>query len=309
MKKFLLNILIACLMAGGVLSWISWISYSKMRYVDYRLPDDIHSITLGPSTTHGCINETIIPGLKNVSRDGTDFFYLMPILSKVLQNNPQIDTVYIPHGRHYLMTGKRADFEGQLSNVWDKLPFIFCGMDKQELTEVLKDVCFYVAILNPNSEDAFLDHRHSLEDFGFNCTSHKAQNLFNDKQLWSVAWYDSVYASIGNKYKVEDLRDFSHFARAIRVCRQYDVVPVMLFTPLYQYDKWFEPEGFYDYMQTLDSDLLVADYENFEFSNDTLCRRDVHHLNVYGAREFSTYIAEHGFKPIKLGEWLKQHGH
>ena len=95
MRKFLLNIIIVGLVAATILCLFTWMGVRKIDHTSFRLPDDIHLIALGPSTTQGSVNDTLIAGLQNMSRDGTGFEHLAPILSKLLEENPQIDTVYI----------------------------------------------------------------------------------------------------------------------------------------------------------------------------------------------------------------------
>ena len=91
---------------------------------------------------------------------------------------------------------------------------------------------------------------------------------------------------------------------AISICKSHNVVPVLFFTPLYHYDRWFPYDTFCEVMRDYDPELLVADYENFEFSDDSLCRRDVHHLNIWGANEFSKHLAKNGIQTVKLKDWI-----
>ena len=82
MRKFLLNIIALSIAAVTVLCFFTWMGVRKIGYVSYRLSDDTHSIALGPSTMQGSVNDTLIAGLQNISRDGTGLHYLVPLFQE-----------------------------------------------------------------------------------------------------------------------------------------------------------------------------------------------------------------------------------
>ena len=97
MRKFLLNIIIVGLVAAIILCFFTWMGVRKIDHTSFRLPDDIHLIAIGPSTTQGSVNDTLIAGLQNISRDGTGFDYLAPILSKLLEGSSKISNLDVAH--------------------------------------------------------------------------------------------------------------------------------------------------------------------------------------------------------------------
>lgn len=148
-------------------------------------------------------------------------------------------------------------------------------------------------------------------DYGFGFYSGKFHNLYDESMNWGGAWYDDSITTVhgGNVYTKDEIlekcaSEEKYSRMAIAICKKHNVVPVLFFTPLYHYDKWFPYGSFCEVMQDYDPEMLVADYENFEFSNDSLCRRDVHHLNIYGANEFSGYLAKNGIHTVSLKDWI-----
>ena len=93
--------------------------------------------------------------------------------------------------------------------------------------------------------------------------------------------------------------------RSIEICRERNVVPVLFATPLYQYDRWVDMQAFVEYMKTYDEDVLIADYEDFQFPDDSYYG-DVHHLNCKGADYFTSHLAHEGIKAIPLKQWIEE---
>lgn len=310
MRKFIFNIVAVCLAAAFILCLITWMGVRKIDNTDFRLPEDVHSIAIGPSTMQGSLNDTLLSGLQNFSRNGTHLSYIVPLLPKILEQNPQIDTVYINHGRFMYLPKPNEGEAQKMQSLRDKLPFIWYKREIQEWGKLLENSNFYAALLNPDWKEIFR-RRQSICDYGFRFESGISHNLYDRSKSWSVAWYDSIIAVHGgNKYmKEEVLKECAtadkYSRMAIDFCHRYHVVPVLFFTPLYHYERWFPYDTYIEVMKDYDPEILVADYENFEFSNDSLCRRDVHHLNIYGANEFSTHLARNGIQKVRLKDWIE----
>ena len=314
MHKFLVNILAVGLTAAVILCTFTWLNVRKIEHADFHLSKDTHSIVMGPSTMQGSVKDTLISGLQNVSRDGTGLQYLVPLLPKLLECNPQIDTVYINHGR-FMFLPRPSVADGQrMQFLRDKLPFIWYNRNNQDWKELLSQENFYAALLNPDWRE-IVRNKSSILDYGFGFHSVISSNLFDDSKKWSVAWYDSITSVHGgNLYTKKEILEKSantekYSRMAIDICKRHNVVPVLFFTPVYHYDKWFPYASFCELMKDYDPEILVADYENFKFSNDSLCRKDVHHLNIYGANEFSGYLAKKGIQTVKLKDWISSKSH
>ncbi|MBQ0141701.1 MAG: hypothetical protein KBT06_02695 [Prevotellaceae bacterium] len=309
MRKFLINIIVLCIVAVSILCLFTWIRVRKIEYVSYRLSDDTHSIALGPSTMQSSVNDTLIAGLQNISRDGTGLPYLVPLLPRILDENPQIDTVYINHGRFMYLPRPSVDAAQKMQFLRDKLPFIWNNRENEEWSNRLTQENFYAAILNSDWKEILIP-KSSILDYGLRFSAGISHNLKDASKNWSIAWYDSITALHGtNVYTKEEILEkcalTEKYSRmAIDICKSHNVVPVLFFTPLYHYERWFPYDCFCSVLKDYDQELLVADYENFKFSNDSLCRRDVHHLNIYGANEFSESLAKNGIRTVKLKDWL-----
>lgn len=314
MRKFLLNIIVLSISAVTILCFFTWMGVRKIEYVSYRLSDDTHSIALGPSTMQGSVNDTLIAGLQNISRDGTGLHYLVPLLPRILDENPQIDTVFINHGRFMYLPKPSVDAAQKMQFLRDKLPFIWNNRVNEEWGDILSQENFYAAVLNSNWKEMYR-RKSSILDYGLRFGAGISHNLNDVSKNWSIAWYDSITTLHGsNIYTKEEILEKcalneKYSRMAIDICRNHNVVPVLFFTPLYHYEKWFPYDCFCAIIEDYDPELLIADYENFEFSNDSLCRRDVHHLNIYGANEFSRYLAKNGIQTIKLKDWLYSKTH
>lgn len=313
MRKFIINIL--CVLSIGItgLCVLTWIDVSKLQRIDFKLKKETHIIAIGPSTTYQALDEEIIPGFENISRDGTDLMSIVPMLPRLLDENPQIDTLWISHGRFQFhpKSGGKGGANNQMQSYKYKLPFIFFDCKETIWRDYIKRIDLYAAILNPYIMDVITNHPKNLKDYGFGYGKSTKCDLFDSNKVWSVAWYDSLCVKHGgNVYTKEEILSNSYYndyytKRAIEICKERNVVPVLFFTPLYDFDRWCTYDGFCDYMASEYSpDCLISDYENFVFENDSICRRDVHHLNSKGAEALSAEIARVGLKTISVSEWI-----
>mgnify|MGYP004450359549 CR=1 FL=1 len=314
MRRFLFHILIASIFACTILLSFTWYNAHWIREADFKLSKSTHIIAIGPSTTGCALNEKHIAGFLNMSRNGTGFSLFIPLLPRILQDNPQIDTVLINHGR-FLFKQEPGKQENRIMAMRDQVPIMFYDLALTEWNNLLSNSTFYCALLNPDIIQMFIsDTPKHIKDFGFQYSELERNNLKEQHKKWSVAWYDSI-ASTGNSYKYsgkwikENCSTNDQLIRkVITICKNNNVVPVLFFTPVYHYERWYPIKGFCDYMKDYDDNTLIADYEDFVFPDDSYYG-DVHHLNSKGADYFTSYIAKHGLNVKTLKEWLKEKGY
>ena len=276
---------------------------------------------MGPSTTCYALNEKHIKGFKNMSRVATSLYNITRVLPAILDNNPEIDTLLLNHGRFQFQYHDKKNTtniieQNNLQFFRQEIPLIFYDYKSTNWNKYLSNVNFYGAILNPDFRRIIesLKERNSIgEDYGY--SENKRENLHSSTAEWSIKWYndrhqytpnDSIYNKewIVNNCQENDIA----IKRAISICKQRNVTVVLLFTPLYHFEKWCPINGFCDYMKDYPDDTLIADYEDFEFPDDSYYG-DVHHLNSKGADYFTSYLAKNGIKVQKLHEWLREKGY
>lgn len=298
-----------------ILSLTSLLLSSSIHYTDFSIKPDTHTIVIGPSTTGCALDDSCIPGFQNLSRDGTQYDLIVPVLPRILSENPQIDTVWISFGRFHFKHVGYGSTDVTMQYLRDKMDLILYDPAQTEWGNYLTNVNFYCALFNPDLLKAsrFIHFgRDRIEDYGFQFNPNDSKNLHEDEAKWGIHWYDAELEKCGGDthctkdWIMENYKSRDYWIRkAIDICRDNNVVPVLFFTPLYHYERWVSKDGLREYMSGYDHSILVADYEDFILPSDTLYR-DVHHLNKYGAQLFSNHLYEDGVKMETVGEWVER---
>ena len=231
-----------------------------------------------------------------------------------MEENPQIDTVWINHGRfHFIHLGQGKE-NPSLHLLREKMQLYFFDKSQTNWNNLLSNVDFYAAFLNPDFYNLAMSKKVCLSDYGFGHTVSTEKNFIDCPQYSGVAQYDSLMKKHGsNEYSKEWILENcgetdASVRKAIEVCKQKGVVPVLFFSPLYNYSNWYSWNGFCDYIKDYDENILIADYEDFEFP-DLSYRSDMIHLNSDGSDYFSSDIVKNGLKAVPLKEWLRSKGH
>ncbi|MBE6327945.1 MAG: hypothetical protein E7077_12985 [Bacteroidales bacterium] len=314
MKRFIINILIVLFGAIGILSIMTWNEATSLQRANFKLPQKKHIAAIGPSTTARALNDSIIGGLFNMSRNAVWLSDVLPLLPKLLDENPQIDTVLINHGRFLFIHMGQAKEEPSLHLLREKLPLFFYDKSQTNWNVLLSDIDFFAAILTPDFYNMTMTKKSELSDFGFGHKKKPEKYFIDCPQLTGVAEYDSLKKKHGSTFYSKEwilkncADEEASVRKAIEVCKQRNVVPVLFFTPLYNYSNWYSWDGFCDFIKDYDENILIADYEDFEFP-DLSYRSDIIHLNEFGADYLSTDIARKGLNAIPLKEWLKNKGY
>ena len=314
MKKFIFNIIVTLLLAAAPLLALSWWNATAIHRVSWKLNPNTHIIAIGPSTTGCALNEKHIKGFKNMSRSDTGIQFLVPLLPRLLDENPIIDTVLISHGRFNFSPFGGGAAPKEFQKVRDKLPLFFYDINQINWDPIVSNPNFYGVMLNPDILQTILNIPHNLVDFRFGHNSIARNDLYLDSAYCGIANYNKVRSNYSEDFYTKkwilENRGFNDIwsKRAIEICKERGVVPILIFTPLYQFSRWCDIKGFCELMKDYPEDTLIADYEDFVFPDERYYG-DVIHLNPLGADYFTSYLAKNGIKVQKLHEWLREKGY
>lgn len=313
MKKFFFTIFTGVFIGAFILLLLTSIRMYKFRNnINYTLSKNIHTVFIGPSTIQCAINDKMLEGSINLGRSGTNYTSFTPVLEKILDNNPQVDTVFLTHGIFMVMAYDDESIQAEpLQYVHSHFPFVTIAPWQDYKDIYMKNINFYSALLTPPIKELF-SRTQTLKDIQFGYSASEKRNLNKRDAEWSISWRDNRFVEQGSNrdlYSIDYIKahytyNLNHINSAIEICRKNNVVPILFFPPLYQINRWVNDEGFREYMKQLDGSLLVADYQNFEFPNDDYYQ-DVYHLNADGARFLTSNIADKGYNVELLSEWIK----
>jgi|GEM_PF-3017835 len=270
-----------------------------------NIPDNKKAIAIGPSTAATSLNDSIISNICNMSGNGYTYPVIYTELRNVLKNN-DIDTVYLSSLRielYYPNSVSRNPGKAKIRSWYQWIA--------QTDSAVLRDYWLPMPGFIQYFFHFNADHLHNLDslvidDSNSGYTYLVRDNLYHGE--WSIESYDEEI-----KKSSPDYFDYNHivndcstackyFKKCIDLCQEKGATVVLLNVPIYHYDRWYSDKGYLDFLETLDGDLLIADYEHFQLPDS--CYGDVRHLNYKGARIFSAYLRDHGIRHQKLSSYI-----
>ncbi len=305
MRKFIKSISIGTAGLLLITSLLALAGFNRVRSrFNFRIRPEQHIVVFGSSLGECCINDSILPGWRNLCRSGDFYVNTVPILKNVLAANPQIDTVFIAAGIPSFASFSDSEFYNadiqRLRSWGDRIAI----SEKPELEFYFSNPNFipylftsgiYHLLKSPSLGHFLYLKRHALQ--------------YGDRG--GMAQYEqSVTERGGRHYSYEILKENHHvqivnFERMIAICKKHQVACVIFNTPLYHIERYYENKGYKDYLATLDDSLLIADYNSFAFP-DTSYYGDVHHLNHLGAAYFCKQLKNNGIKTQYLIDYIRQ---
>lgn len=308
MKKFISLIISSIFSAVTILSCVTFFQLWRFENSDCRIDSSKHILVVGPSTTTFSLDDKIIPGLCNVSQNGAAHYSILPTLRRIIETNSQIDTVWINHGR-FQMNRITDDFGPTSSLQYMRTMLLFMlGNNNPDVTSYFrKQPMYYAAILTPDLLNLV---RNNIFDYGFGYHELDGELLIEKKEILFAHREKEMNEMGGISPSKEWIYEHSNLTHVmvneiITLCKEKGIVPVLFNTPLYQFDRWCSADGYKEYLKDMDQSILIADYENFTFPDDSYWN-DIIHLNTKGATYLSEEIAKKGLKIQTIEDWAKE---
>lgn len=292
MRKFLLYSLYFFLIAALLISSTSLITYllAQNRLDNIRVPEDINVIICGDSHTQTAIDDKIYPRAINISQSSQHYFYLYSVLNKILENNPQIDTVIVGFSYH------------SLSEFYDDYLF------EEEFSKHMYTRYFSILDLHSIGFLFFKNFSGIANDFN-NIFKSVKKNL-KEKDLKDYQFigkfYDSdrtnkndstvmrainthFFQDDGSKQGFSDYQLF-YLERIIQLCRENGIRLYLVNCPISQDYRSKIPHKFINNYNVFwqEHRELILDYNDFPLPEDHFGDGD--HINVYGARIFTEFL-------------------
>lgn len=290
--KYILTVALAAIISYYAL--VVCVIYYKQT-IDLSAPVDVTTAVFGNSTGECAIDDSILTNYKNYCASGLNYDMEEEYIKAVLEQNPQINTAILcfdmfqytcyPNKslRHHTPP-EYSFYSGFIA--FDRFKILI----KYPLSEVIKFTVSSNLLIAPLKAQ-----------FGYN-------KLVRNKLEESIKKRDHLYPEIKNipyeKAKVESSYNISALLRIIHFCRQKGVNVVILSTPMYHLDRWYGKSGYYDFLNTLDESVQIADYSDFPMPSDDHYG-DVIHLNYKGAEYFSKHLKEHGLHVTPVKKYLQ----
>lgn len=284
MKRFIIGISSFLLLL--IVFYIGILSYYviKMRKYSFALPPIKTVLVIGDSQTQADINDSILVNVKNLSLAHDGYFSMFTRLKLYTDTNPQIDHVIIALSPHTLSPIKDDFFHnfGYVDEtVKHYMPYFnipdWWILIKNDPADVLSSLVTPINYYLHPSQDR-------IKEMGF-YESADYSHLEEDIKSGATRLVpDSCETNYGNAITVMYLH------KIIDYCKGKNIKLIGINTPVLHGEKYFDMKN-YNYLISHDfKDIEVWNYMDMAVPDS--CRRDVNHLNKWGAETFSNVLKE-----------------
>src|SRR6187402_2467023 len=120
MKTFIKNVILFISLLLGLILLIEFSTSAIVnKNANFKLASKPKYIILGHSHPECALNDSLLPGFKNLAHSGESYFYTYFKVKKVLEQNPSIETVFIEYTNNQI--------ESRMNNwIWSDGPFSDC---------------------------------------------------------------------------------------------------------------------------------------------------------------------------------------
>ena len=289
MKRFVKNTIlfvVVCMMLIFTITFTLFVTVKK--HADFRLKEHPVYLVVGHSHPECAFNDSLISGLKNISKSGEACFYSYQKLKTVLNQNPSIKTVFIEFTNN------------QIEEEMDRWTW-----DNKHITRYPDFVPFM------SNRDKALLFKHNGDGF-LNLVSISARyallrivtNDYNyEKQLGGYQFLvqditDSVLRIL-NKKETDNHKkpvtisetNLNYLSAMIHYCKRHHVEPVLIRSPLHKgFFRFVDERAYKNILKKRFSDVTWLDFSSFPIKDSGFA--DPEHLNYKGARVFSLWFNE-----------------
>ena len=265
---------------------ISFIIINKKS--DFILKENPKYIVSGHSHTESAYNDSLISGLKNISRSGEAYFYSYQKIKMVLKQNPMVKTVFIEFTNNQV-TGVMDKWIWDDIHITRYLDFVpFMSVSDKFLLFKENSYGFY-NLLSISTLNALL--RVVRSNYSYEKQLDGYRPLEEDKT-------DSILTNL-SKNKINTQKELlnvseanlSYLSAIINYCKSNDVEPILIRSPLHKAYVGFNNESTYKkILKKRFSNITYLDFSSFPLTNTEF--GDLQHLNYKGARIFSLWFNE-----------------
>jgi hypothetical protein len=292
MSKFIKNIIRYLLCFFSIIFLVVFITkYTVKKNADFKLESNVTSIILGNSQPESAYNDSLISNFKNLAKSGESYFYNHQKLKHILEQNEQLNTVYIEFSTaNILIREDEKIWKNRFIN--NQLPtyFNFLEFNDHKLL-ALKNSSGYThslfKSLKQNIKRITLNKYNYIDSVGgyLYLKRNKIQTIL-----------DTLANNNTKQHKLStqetSLYDLGYLKKMIALCKKKDIDVYFIRSP---YHKLFAGNryeaSFQKIKQNRFGDVPFLDCKNFPIENSEF--GDLQHLNFIGAKKFSLWFNLH----------------
>lgn len=245
----------------------------------FEIPKEKNILIIGDSQTQACIDDNIVSNAKNISLAHDGYFTMYKRLQLFADANPQIDTVILALSPHTVSPVKDEFYHnfGYVEQTTKSyLPYLKCEewmlLLQNDPADVFSALCTPISYyLHPTN-----DNIKQLGFFEVADYSHLEEDI---KEGATRLIPDSMKVDYGNEITLKYLH------KIVDYCDTRKIKIIGISTPVLDGEKYFDMDNYSRIISSEFKDVEIWDYMSMEFPDS--CRRDVNHLNKWGAKIFS----------------------
>ena len=277
MKQFIKKIFIFISIPLTLILISLLLVFYTSKKIDYKLNKNIKEIYIGDSHIQCAINDSLLTNAKNVSKGAESFYFSYFKLKKLLEQNQQIERVYLGASYHSFSNYYDQFIVGQFSSFIAPKYFYVLPL-KQKIKLVrwnLNDLPKLVGTIFKESQSyLFEDHAFNYGNYSNKFKKSKAIPSIMNKRLEYQYYTDK---------KLNDFSDINmeYFFKIITLCKVQNVDLVLLNTPLHHYFKSKVPISYINKFDELvkSNKLSVIDFKLLTFTDSSFIP-DGDHVSV-----------------------------
>lgn len=294
MKKFIGKFfMFSMFFIGGTVLLLLATSTLKRGMINFEIPKDKTILVIGSSVTACAVDDSIVPGVFNISTNGMGYFYSYIKLREILDHNPHITTVILSYTHSELEKEKDKWFtEGKYIRVhMPKYLFLF---DWHDFISLLVSSPYEVVSNLPRTVKHTIVNALKIVTSGYNI------HYFGGYHQHKKGDLRKAKADYHYKRKSEGVQ-YSHYQKKY-LLKIYELVLshkktlILLHTPTHPLFK-NKKEEFEDIYHLLVEQQLpkatLVNHSNMELPEYGFA--DLIHLNSEGAKFYSEYLKAYGF--------------
>ena len=291
MKKFIIQTIAFFVLIIGILGSVFAVRYVLINRVSWKLPNETNVLFMGASHILNGINDAKYPNSINLASSSERYLFTYLKLERLLKQNPQIDTLFLEMAPTDIWENTDTKYY-TVNELSDFLPKYFLFFNKEEWN-------IYTEKIFPQIDNSFF----------INTFIPKIIKFIPPKNIhyWGAyAPREQVFDRFKDKYK-SSIRNNNegnainhlYLRKIINLAKEYDVKLLFLYMPMYEPERFYNQEEYYEAYEKYFSDVELLDYNKFDMP-DSL-RADEHHLNTAGA-EYFTLKLHHDMDSLRVSK-------
>ena len=289
MKKIFKNSLFFLLPFLLLLVLIVVISKSVLRNGNYFSINKKNTIlVLGHSQNECALNDSLISNVVNFSQGGESYFYTYLKLKKMLQANPQINTVILSFTNNQIdkAMDKWIWGDASMQNYYPKYSFM---MNRDD----------YLVLANNNLSSLIKSESYATNYF-FNFMIKKNKNYYKDRYCGGYLYLErnKIDSLLKTNYLKENAKinytllsktNIDYCKKIVNLCNENNIKIFFIRVPAHKLMPFYKNEILYKKIKKQEfPTVTLLDFKDYPTKNSEL--GDFGHLNHIGATKFSLFL-------------------